>query len=84
MNHLEKRKFKTKALIGISREDTTSWYVRIGYNGICLFIYILFLAVLGLCAVCGLSLAVAIRGYSLVVIHGLLIVVSSLVAEHGL
>ena len=30
----------------------------------------------------GLSLAVASRGYSLVVAHGLLLVIASLVAEH--
>ena len=60
------------------------------------FIY-LFLAVLGFVAARGLSLAAASRGYSLlqgvgfslrwllfVVGHGLLIVVASLVAEHGL
>ena len=34
--------------------------------------------------VCGLSLLVASRGYSLAVVHRLLIVVTSLVAEHGL
>ena len=32
----------------------------------------------------GLSLAVMSRGYSLVVLHGLLTAVASLVAEHGL
>ena len=35
-------------------------------------------------AVCGLSLVVANRGYSPVVGCGLLLVVPSLVAEHGL
>ena len=35
-------------------------------------------------AACGLSLVVESRGYSLVVVHGLLIAVASLVAEHGL
>ena len=33
---------------------------------------------------CGLSLAAASRGHSLVVMHGLLIEVASFVAEHGL
>ena len=33
---------------------------------------------------CGFSLVVASGGYSLVVVLGLLIVVASLVAEHGL
>ena len=47
-----------------------------------LFIY-LFLAVLGLPCYLDFSLVVAGRGYSLVA-HGLLIAMSSLVAEHGL
>ena len=33
---------------------------------------------------CGLSLAVVTGDYSLVAMHGLLIVVASLVTEHGL
>ena len=33
-------------------------------------------------SVCGLSLVVTNRGYSLIVVHGLLIVVASLVVEH--
>ena len=44
----------------------------------------LFLAVLGLCCCVGFSLVVVSGGYSLFVVHGLLIVVASLVAEHGL
>ena len=50
------------------------------------FIYIiyLFLAVLGLCCCTGFSPVVASRVYSLVAAHRLLIVVASLVAEHGL
>ena len=47
------------------------------------FIY-LFLVVLGLCCCAGFSLVVASGGKSLVVVHGRLIVVASLVAEHGL
>ena len=35
-------------------------------------------------AVCAVSLVAASRGYCLVVVHRLLIAVSSLVAEHGL
>ena len=35
-------------------------------------------------AVCGLSLGLASGAYSLVAVQGLLIVVASLVAEHGL
>ena len=50
-----------------------------------LFTYlILFLAVLGIHCCMGFSLVVKSRSYSLVVEHGLLIVVASLVAEHGL
>ena len=46
--------------------------------------YYLFLAVLGHLSTYGLSLVVASGGYSLGVVHGLLIVVASLVAEYGL
>ena len=41
-------------------------------------------AVVGLFAAHRLSLVAVNRGYSLSVVHGLLIVVPSLVAEHGL
>ena len=44
----------------------------------------LLLAVLGLHCFEGFSLVVASGGYSLVAVHGLLTVVASLVAEHGL
>jgi len=44
----------------------------------------LFLAVLGLHCCTNFSLVAVSRGYSLVAVHGLLIVVASLVAEHGL
>ena len=47
------------------------------------FIY-LFLATLGLGCSDGLSQVVSSGGYSLVVVLGFLIVVASLVAEHGL
>ena len=47
------------------------------------FIY-LFLAVLGLCCFLGFSLGLASRGYPPVVVCRLLIVVASLVEEHGL
>ena len=50
---------------------------------IILFIY-LFLAVLGLHCCSGFSLVVTSRGYSLVAVHGLLIVVASLAAEYKL
>ena len=43
---------------------------------------IFFFVCVGLVAACGLSLAVASKGYSLVAC-GLLTVVASLVAEHG-
>ena len=46
--------------------------------------YYLFLAVLGLLSVYGLSLVVASGGYSPGVVHRLLVVVASLVAQHGL
>ena len=48
------------------------------------FIFYLFLAVLGLHCCAGFSLVAASRGYSLVTAHKLLIVVASLVVEHGL
>ena len=44
----------------------------------------LFLAILGYHSYVGFSLIVASEGYSLIVAHGLLIVVTSLVAEHRL
>ena len=44
----------------------------------------LFLAVLDLCCYAGFSLVVESRGYSLVAVHGFLIAVTSLVAEHRL
>ena len=44
--------------------------------------HLLSLAVLGLCCCTGFSLAVEIRGYSLVVVYRLLIAVASLVVEH--
>ena len=47
------------------------------------FIY-LFLVVLGLCCCVDFPLVEAIQGYSLVVVHELLIAVASLVAEHRL
>ena len=47
------------------------------------FIY-LFLAVLGLHCYMSFSLAVETGGYSLVVVHWLLIAVASLAAEHRL
>ena len=49
-----------------------------------LFLTHLFWAALDLHAVCGLSLVVASRDYSLVAVHGLLRAVASLVAEHSL
>ena len=44
----------------------------------------LFLAVLGLCCCTDFPLVAANGGYSLVVACGLLIMVTSIVAEHGL
>ena len=45
-----------------------------------LFIYLL----LAVCCCGGSSLVLASGGYSLVLVHGLLIVAASLVAEHGI
>ena len=44
----------------------------------------LFLSVLGLCCFAKLSVVVASRGFSLVVVCSLLIAVASLVTQHGL
>ena len=44
----------------------------------------LFLAVLDLRCCAGFSFIVSSRGYSLVMVHGLLIAVASLVVNHGL
>ena len=48
---------------------------------ICIYLFIL--AVLGLCCCSGFSLVVASGGYSRVAVLGPLIVVASLVSEHG-
>ena len=48
-----------------------------------LFIYV-FWALLDLCCCTGFSLVVVSGRHSLVAVHGLLIAVASLVAEHGL
>ena len=47
-------------------------------------LFYLFLAVLGLHCCSGFSLVVTSRGYSLVAVQGLLIVVASLAAEYKL
>ena len=49
-----------------------------------LFIFLIFLAVLGLCGCTGFSLVVAGGSSSLVAVRGLLIAVASLAAEHRL
>ena len=46
--------------------------------------YFYFLAVPGLCCCVGFSLVVASRGYTLVVVCGLLTAVASPIAEYGL
>ena len=48
------------------------------------FIYLLISGCAGFCCCSGSSLVAASRNYSLVAVPGLLIVVASLVAEHGL
>ena len=53
------------------------------FKKIVLLIY-LFSSVLGLWFCVGFSVVAASAGYSLVLVHGLLIAVTSLVAEHGL
>ena len=49
------------------------------YIKICLFVY----DCAGSSLLCRLSLAAASRGYCLAVVHGLLIAIASLVAQHG-
>ena len=49
-----------------------------------LFIYILFLAVLGLCCCMRAFSRCGEQGLLFMAVHGLLIAVASLVAEHGL
>ena len=49
-----------------------------------LLLLLLFFAVLGLCCFVGLPLVGESGGYSLVAVLGLLILVASLTAEHGL
>ena len=59
------------------------WTERIHLT-VFLFGLFLFLVVLGLCCCVGFSLVAANGGYSLVMVCGLLIVVTSLVAEYRL
>ena len=49
-----------------------------------LFIYLFILAVLGLCCCAWAFLSCGERGLLFIVVHGLLIVVAPLIAEHGL
>ena len=48
------------------------------------YVFIYFLLCWVFVAACGLSLVVVIEAYSLVVVHGFLIAVASLVVVHGL
>ena len=57
--------------------------VYLSHSIIFFFFLRFYLTVLGLHG-CGLSLVLVSKGYSLVVVHRLLISVASLVAEHGL
>ena len=60
-------------------------FITLYFNSLLqLYSFILFLAVRGLRCCVGFSLPEATGGYSLVVVHGLLITLVSLVAEHGL
>ena len=61
-------------------EDTAPDHTTEFFLLFCFF----FFTVLGLCCHRGFSLVVASTGYSVVVVCGLLIVVASFVAEHGL
>ena len=76
--------------ISISSSDVSSdfqiEYIHLHLKGnfLKMFIYLFILAVLDFCCSLDLSLFAVSRGYSLVVVHKLLIAVSSLVAEHGL
>ena len=75
----------TKSRTQLSDFTFTSW-VRVWDNGqkkAPLYIY-LFSAVLGLCCCEGFSLVAQSRGCSLVETRGLLVVATSLGAEHGL
>ena len=66
----------------VHAQDWDCWVIGIlifVFNFICL----LFLFVLGLCCCMDFSLVVVSGGFFLVALHGLLIVVASLVAEHS-
>ena len=66
-------------------EMTTEWLiVRASLLKVFILFIYLFLAVLGLRCCEGFSLVVVSRSYFLVAVHGLLIAVASLVAEHRL
>ena len=54
------------------------------HNLFYIYLFITYLAMLSLHCCAGFSLVVTRRGHSLVLVRGLLIVVASLVVEHGL
>ena len=62
---------------------TTSFFPQFFFSPQFLCVYLV-LAVLSVCCYLGFSLVVAGRGYTPAVVHGILIVVSSLVVEHML
>ena len=65
-----------------SHENMSRWiYLKKKHSN---FTYLLYVAALGLCCRAGFSLVSENRGYSLVVLHRLLIAVASFAAEHGL
>ena len=67
-------------ILGVRERKLKPWDTSKAF----LIYFILFLAVLGLYCCMGFSLVAVIRGYSLVAVHGLLIVVASLAVEHKL
>ena len=73
-------------LYSLDRNFFVIIYLLLLYAWPCYFangISFLFLAALGFIAAQGLSLVAVSRGYSLVVVHRLLIAVAALIAEHG-
>ena len=81
--------FNTSLTRSALQADTiiTSIYCTLSNKTSCATLYLfhfLFLAVLGLQCCADFSLALADEGYSLVAACGVLIVVASLIVEHGL
>ena len=74
------------AVHGVRKSQTrlSNWTELMFFQDICFKIIYLFLVALGLCCCAWAFSSCRKRGYSLIVLYGLLTAVASLVAEHGI